>query len=124
MSECVFCKIIAKKIDAKIIYEDDLVVAFNDIHPLAPVHVLVIPKMHITSVNDLTELEKGEKVAGRLIMTAKKIAQERGISQKGYKLLIRTGNDGGQEVPHLHLHLLGGARLSENIKPVFNKNSF
>jgi len=124
MSECVFCKIIAKKIDAKIIYEDDLVVAFNDIHPLAPVHVLVIPKMHITSVNDLTELKKGEKVAGRLIMTAKKIAQERGISQKGYKLLIRTGNDGGQEVPHLHLHLLGGARLSENIKPVFNKNSF
>ena len=116
--DCIFCRIIKKEMPAKIIFEDDKVVAFDDIHPLAPVHVLVIPKEHFSSVNDLTEDDKGERVAGRLIMAAKKIAQKRGIDQAGYKLLIRTGRHGGQEVPHIHLHLLGGSRMKEIIEPI------
>jgi histidine triad (HIT) family protein len=118
MKDCIFCKIIAKKIPAEILYEDDLVLAFPNVHPIAPVHVLVIPKKHIESVNDLEMNEENEKVAGRLILVARKIAEEKGIDEKGFKLLIRTGSHGGQEVPHIHLHLLGGAKLSENIKPI------
>ena len=102
----------------KLEYEDDLVIAFSDIHPIAPVHILIIPKEHIESINELTEDEKGEKVAGRLIMVAKKIAKKKGIAKDGYKLLVRTGKHGGQEVPHIHLHLIGGARLSEGIHPI------
>lgn len=114
--DCIFCKIANKEIPAGLLYEDDLVVAFKDIHPIAPVHVLVIPKSHIESVNDLKE--NNEILAGRLIMVAKDLAKKLGIADKGYKLLLRTGSDGGQEVPHIHLHLLGGAKLSENIHPV------
>lgn len=112
--DCIFCKIANKEIPAKLLYEDELVVAFKDIHPIAPVHVLVIPKEHIASINDLED----EMLAGRLVMVAKKLAKELGIEERGYKLLFRTGRDGGQEVSHVHLHLLGGARLSEDIKPV------
>jgi len=115
-SMCLFCKIIKKEIPADIVYEDSEVLAFKDIHPLAPVHVLIIPKKHIESVDDLSE--KDSFLAGKLIITAKKIAEKLKIKGKGYKLLIRTGVDGGQEVPHLHMHLLGGAKLSENIHPV------
>lgn len=118
MDNCVFCKIINKEIKVKLEYEDDLVIAFSDIHPIAPVHILIIPKEHIESINELTEDEKGEKVAGRLIMVAKKIAKKKGIAKDGYKLLVRTGKHGGQEVPHIHLHLIGGARLSEGIHPI------
>lgn len=118
MKDCIFCKIIAKEIPAEILYEDDLVLAFPNVHPIAPVHVLVIPKKHIESVNDLEMNEENERIAGRLILVARKIAKEKGIDEKGFKLLIRTGRHGGQEVPHIHLHLLGGAKLSENIKPI------
>lgn len=118
MKDCIFCKIIAKEIPAEILYEDDLVLAFPNVHPIVPVHVLVIPKKHIESVNDLEMNEENERIAGRLILVARKIAKEKGIDEKGFKLLIRTGRHGGQEVPHIHLHLLGGAKLSENIKPV------
>jgi histidine triad (HIT) family protein len=106
--DCIFCKIINREIPTKIIFEDDEVIAFNDIHPIAPTHVLIIPKEHIESVNELTENDKYEKLMGRLVIVAKKIAEEEGISGKGYQLLIRTGKDGGQEVPHIHLHLIGG----------------
>ena len=118
MADCIFCKIVKKEIPADILYEDDLVMAFSDAYPIAPVHILVIPKEHIKSINELTEDEKGEKIAGRLIMVAKKLAKENGTSEKGYKLLIRTGENGGQEIPHIHLHLLGGAKLSEGIRPI------
>lgn len=118
MDNCVFCKIINKEIPQEFEYEDDLVIAFCDIHPIAPVHILIIPKEHIKSINELTEDGKGEKVAGRLIMVAKKIAKEKGIAKDGYKLLFRTGKHGSQEVPHIHLHLIGGARLSEGIHPI------
>jgi len=115
-ADCIFCKIANKGIPTEFLYEDDLVVAFRDINPIAPVHILVIPKKHIETVAKLSSGD--EKTAGRMIMAAKKVAENLGISEKGYKLLIRVGEYGGQEVGHLHLHLLGGAKLSEDIRPV------
>ncbi len=113
---CVFCKIAQKEIPADIVYEDETVMAFRDRHPIAPVHVLVIPKKHIGSV---TEIDGGDELLmGKLITTAKKIADDLRISEKGYKLLIRVGEHGGQEVGHIHLHLIGGAPLREEIRPL------
>ena len=113
---CVFCKIAKKEIPADVIYEDTEILAFKDDSPVAPVHILVIPKKHIETVNDLTEDDID--LVGRLILIAKKIAKEQGIADEGYKLLFRVGKYGGQEVPHIHLHLIGGARLYEEIRPV------
>lgn len=114
--EDIFCKIIKGEIPAKKVYEDDFVFAFHDIHPIAPVHVLIIPKKHIESINDL---EEGDvEIMGNMFLAAKKIAAQVGIAEKGYKLLVRTGMHGGQEVPHIHMHLLGGARLREDIGPI------
>lgn len=114
--EDIFCRIIKGEIPARKVYEDDLVLAFHDVHPIAPVHILIIPKKHIESINDI-EAEDAE-IMGNMILAAKKIAKEIGIAENGYKLLIRTGRDGGQEVPHIHLHLLGGTRLREDIGPI------
>lgn len=116
MPDNVFLKIIRKEIPTKFIYEDDDVLAFYDIHPIAPVHVLIIPKKPIVSV--VTLEEEDVPIIGKMFLVARNIARDLNISEKGYKLLIRVGKDGGQEVPHLHLHLLGGARLAENIHPV------
>lgn len=113
---CIFCKIANKEIPADIVYEDEAVLAFRDIHPLAPVHVLVIPKRHIASVNDLKD--EDAELAGKIILAAQKIARELQTSSGGYKLLFRTGEWGGQEVEHIHLHLIGGAKLREEIGPV------
>jgi len=113
---CIFCKIIDKKIPADIVYEDADILAFRDAHPIAPVHILVIPKKHIASVADISE--KDTLLMGKLVATAKKIAEDLKISENGYKLLFRVGEHGGQEVGHIHLHLIGGARLSEKIRPV------
>jgi histidine triad (HIT) family protein len=112
----IFDKIIAGEIPAKKVYEDDLVLAFYDAHPIAPVHVLIVPKKHIGSINDLEDGDR--ETMGAMLLAAKRIAAELGIAEKGYKLLIRTGHDGGQEVPHIHMHLLGGARLREDIRPI------
>lgn len=114
--ECIFCKIVDKSLPAEILYEDADILAFNDIKPIAPAHVLIIPKSHIESVNDLTENQI--YLAGKMIFIARDIAKKLGIDGDGYKLLIRTGKNGGQEVPHLHLHLIGGALLEEKIKPI------
>ena len=116
MEEDIFCRIIKGEIPAKKVYEDDLVLAFHDIHPITPVHVLIIPKKHIASINEL-EAEDAATM-GAMMLAAKKIARDLGVAEKGYKLLIRTGRDGGQDVPHIHMHLLGGARLREDIGPV------
>ncbi len=118
MKDCIFCKIVNKEILAEIVFEDDLVIAFPDVNPMTPIHILIIPKKHIESINQLTEGEEDEKIMGRLFLVAKKIAKEKEVDEKGYKLLIRTGKHGGQEVPHIHLHLLGGARMSEGIKAI------
>jgi histidine triad (HIT) family protein len=116
METCLFCEIAGKQTSTRILYEDDAVLAFPDRYPLAPVHVLLIPKKHIASV---TEVEpEDEALMGHLIVVAKKLAEELGISRDGYKLLIRAGDHGGQEISHLHLHLIGGAPLFEDIRPL------
>jgi histidine triad (HIT) family protein len=106
MSDCIFCKIVTGEIPSTQVYEDDQVIAFRDINPVAPVHVLIIPKSHIPSVNDLSDND--ELLMGHLLTTAKKISEQEGISQSGYRLIINTGPDGRQDVFHLHLHLMGG----------------
>ena len=103
-SECIFCRIAAKSVPAEIVAEDDHLMAFSDIHPRAPVHILVIPKEHIQSIIHL-ENNHSDVLAG-LIYAAKRIAGDRNL--RGYKLLFNVGREGGQEVDHLHLHLLGG----------------
>jgi histidine triad (HIT) family protein len=105
----IFTRIINKEIPATIVYEDDLVIAFKDINPAAPVHILIVPKKEIPSVNDL--ISEDETVVGHMFLIAKQIAQEQGIAESGYRLLMNTGQDAGQEVLHIHLHLMGGRRL-------------
>jgi histidine triad (HIT) family protein len=105
----IFSKIIAKEIPANIVYEDDLVLAFKDIQPQAPVHILIIPKKEIATVNDVTESD--ELTLGRLFTVAAKLAKEQGIDASGYRLMVNVNKDGGQEVFHLHMHLLGGRSL-------------
>jgi len=116
MSDNIFLKIIRKEVPTTFLYEDDEVLAFKDIHPIAPVHILIIPKKPIVSIASLEA--EDISIVGKMFFVAKKIAEDLNISEKGYKLLIRVGRDGGQEVPHLHLHLLGGARLAEDIHPI------
>ena len=103
---CIFCKIIAKKIPSKIGYEDDLVTAFEDVNPQAPVHTLVVPKKHIPEIHSMTEKDK--ELVGHLFFTAKKIAEDKGMDSKGYRMVINNGAGAGQTVFHLHWHVLSG----------------
>ncbi|MDE2952150.1 MAG: HIT domain-containing protein [Chloroflexota bacterium] len=105
----IFSKIIAREIPADIVYEDDLVLAFRDIAPQAPVHILIIPKQEIATVNDVSSGD--EAAMGRLFTVAAKIASAEGIAKSGYRLIVNCNEDGGQEVFHLHMHILGGRRL-------------
>jgi len=109
MSECIFCKIVKKEIPADIVYENDRVVAFKNINPVAPVHVLIIPKFHIPSLYHLGLEDK--TLMGELILVAQKIAREQGVDKSGYRLVLNMGKDAGQTVDHLHLHLIGGEKL-------------
>jgi histidine triad (HIT) family protein len=102
---CIFCKIIHKQVPSNVVYEDDRILAFTDIRPAAPVHVLLIPKEHVDSVS---ELPPGSHQMGYLVEKAVKVAQDLGLAEKGYRLVVNNGDDGGQTVYHLHLHLLGG----------------
>jgi histidine triad (HIT) family protein len=113
---CIFCEIVKKEVPAVIVYEDDEIMAFKDVRPLAPVHILIIPKRHIESISNLKDGDEG--LMGHMVVMAKKIADDFDISPKGYKLLFRVGEWGGQEVMHVHLHLIGGAKLHENIHPL------
>lgn len=113
MEDCIFCKIIKKEVPADIVYEDDEIIAFKDIQPAAPIHILVIPKKHIPS---LVELEKeDEHLIGRIYTIINQIAQSQGIIKRGYRVIVNCGSDGGQEVGHLHFHLLAGKKLGEKI---------
>jgi len=105
----IFSKIIAKEIPAEIVYEDDLVLAFKDINPQAPVHILIIPKKEIPTANDITQAD--ELTLGRMFTVAAKIAKEQNIAESGYRLMVNCNEDGGQEVFHLHMHILGGRKL-------------
>jgi len=108
--DCIFCKIVAGKIPGDIVYRDAEVLAFRDINPQAPVHLLVIPKKHITYLADLTE--KDAPLMEHMVSVANKLAKAEGIFETGYRLVINSGKQGGQLVPHLHLHVLGGRQLS------------
>ncbi len=105
MTECIFCKIAAGEI-GKLIYEDELVAAFEDLNPQAPVHILVVPKKHIARISELQE--EDAELAGRMILAANKIARERGIDASGYRLVVNCNEGAGQSVWHIHVHLLGG----------------
>jgi histidine triad (HIT) family protein len=109
MSPCLFCSIIAGERPASIVYEDDQMVAINDIHPQAPMHVLVIPRRHIATLNDLTA-DDGALV-GAMVRRAAAIARDRGYADRGYRTLFNCNREAGQSVFHLHLHVLGGRRL-------------
>ena len=104
-----FSRIIAKEISSEIVYQDDLVTAFKDINPLAPVHVLIVPNKEIATADDVTVDD--EPALGRLFTVAQRLAREMGIGESGYRLIVNCKNDGGQEVYHLHMHLLGGRKL-------------
>jgi len=113
MNDCIFCKIINKEIPSNIVYEDNEILAFRDINPAAPVHILVIPKKHITSLVDLKE--EDELVIGKIYSVINKIAKQEGIEEKGFRVVVNCGEDGGQEVKHLHFHILGGKKLGTKI---------
>ncbi|MCJ7523510.1 MAG: histidine triad nucleotide-binding protein [Dehalococcoidia bacterium] len=106
---CIFCRIISGDIPSDILYQDEQVVAFRDITPKAPVHLLLVPRKHIESVAELSEDEAS--IMGHLVTAANRLAREAGISEKGYRMVVNSGPEGGQEVPHLHLHLLGGRQM-------------
>jgi len=112
MEDCIFCKIIKKEIPSGVILENEDAVVFRDIKPKAPVHVLVVPKKHITTVNNLQKEDR--ELIGKLFETARQAAEELGIKEKGYKLSVNVGKGGGQEVFHLHVHLLGGWQENED----------
>ena len=109
-ANCIFCKIARKEIPAEIVYEDEEVMAFKDINPVAPVHVLVIPKKHISSLNDADPIED-EHLLGHLLLVAKRVADLLGISESGYRIVINTGPDAGQAVHHIHVHVIGGRQM-------------
>lgn len=109
MQNCLFCKIVNKEVPAEIVYEDDKFIAFNDIKPVTPVHLLIIPKKHIPSINHL-ELRDKELIGGLFLVT-QKIARAERVDKTGYRLIFNIGKDAGQTVDHLHLHLLGGKKL-------------
>lgn len=111
----IFDRIIKGELPADIVYRDELVTAFRDIHPLAPTHILIVPNKTIPTVNDLGV--EDEATAGRMLLVAAKIAAQEGIAESGYRLIINCNHDGGQEVYHLHLHLLGGRRMGRMVMP-------
>lgn len=106
MENCIFCKIARREVPSEIIYSDKEFIAFKDINPKAPVHILIIPKKHIISINHLEPIDK--RLIGELFLIVKKIAKKIGLKEKGYKLVFNVGRGGGQVIDHLHLHLLGG----------------
>lgn len=114
MTNCIICKIITGEIPGEFVYQDEFVAAFRDINPIAPTHILIVPKQHIASVSDLEA--KDEPLIGHLFSVAKQIAKEMGIDESGYRLIINNGPDAGQVVFHLHLHLLGGKPMGSMLK--------
>ena len=113
MEDCLFCKIIKGEMPSEKVYEDDEVLAFNDINPEAPIHILVVPKKHITS---LAHIEKDdERLIGKIFGVINKISEEKGFKQDGYRVITNCGKNGGQSVKHLHFHILAGKKLGEKI---------
>lgn len=110
MTQCLFCRIIKREIPGRIVYEDDGVLAFQDINPQAPTHILVVPKKHIDSLSDLSTTDK--EVMGSLFLIVNQLAKTNNLAQQGFRTVINTGPNGGQTVYHLHVHLLGGRQMT------------
>lgn len=110
MSDCLFCRVAAKTIPAKVLHEDDHTLAFDDIHPQAPVHTLVIPKRHVASIQDLGESDQA--LLAQLLLTCTKVAKDKGLADSGFRLVANSGRHGGQTVFHLHFHVLGGRHMA------------
>ncbi len=113
MEDCIFCKIINGQVPSEKVYEDEEILAFKDIHPAAPIHVLIIPKKHIATLMDIEE--EDSSLMGKIIQTAKLIAKQLGIEEKGFRLIANCGPDSGQEVMHIHFHLLAGRTMGPKI---------
>ena len=114
MENCLFCKIIKGEIPSSKVYEDDEILAFNDINPLAPIHILFVPKKHITS---LAHMEDGdEKIIGKIYKAINQVAEEKGFKEDGYRVIVNCGENGGQEVMHLHFHVLAGKKLGTKVE--------
>lgn len=109
MDECIFCKIVKGEMNATFVYKDEQVTAFRDIHPVAPTHILVVPNKHIASTNAVAEQD--EQLLGHILTVVKPIADQEGITDTGYRLIVNTGPDANQVVFHLHLHIIGGQRM-------------
>lgn len=113
MDDCIFCKIIKKEIPSTIVYEDEEIIAFNDVNPAAPIHILVVPKKHIET---LLEVSAGDdKLISHIYQVINKIAKERGFADNGFRVIANCGKDSGQEVMHIHFHVLGGKKLGDKI---------
>jgi len=110
MQDCIFCKIANKEIPSNSVYEDESIMAFKDINPQAPVHILLIPKEHFVSLNDVPEDKK--HILSHILFKARQIAGDMELAETGYRIVLNTGKDSGQEVFHIHFHLLGGRRMS------------
>jgi histidine triad (HIT) family protein len=106
---CIFCRIIKKELPSTVVYEDDEIIAIEDIVPAAPVHILIMPKRHINTINDLSENE--DTLIGKMHRIAAAVAKEKGIAESGYRVVANCNSDGGQEVFHIHIHLIGGRKL-------------
>lgn len=111
--DCIFCQIATGKIPSQLLYQDEEVIAFDDINPKAPTHLLIVPRKHIPSLAHLSEAES--PLVGHMTRVANKLAKEAGVSENGYRLVINTGREGGQLVPHLHMHLLGGRQMANTL---------
>ncbi len=109
MGDCIFCKIASHEIQSDIVYEDEELVAFKDINPQAPVHILIIPRKHIPTINDLSA--EDSELIGKMVLLAKKLAADMEIAERGYRLVFNCNREGGQMVFHIHLHLLGGRAM-------------
>lgn len=111
--DCIFCQIVSGEVPSELVYQDEELVAFRDISPMAPTHLLIITRRHIACIADVSEA--GLPVIGRMVNVANQLARSEGIAQSGYRLVVNCGQDGGQVIPHLHIHLLGGRRLSDTL---------
>lgn len=107
--DCIFCRLAAKEINAKVEYEDSELLAFHDVNPQAPTHLLIIPKQHIATINDVDASNEG--LLGKMILCAKELAQKLSIAEDGYRMVLNVNQKGGQEVFHIHLHVLGGRQM-------------
>jgi len=111
--DCIFCKIVAGEIPSDSVYQDEEIIAFRDINPQAPVHIVIIPRKHIASLSRLSQSDSA--LVGRMVAVANKLAEDEGVTDKGYRVVINCGKEGGQLVPHLHMHLVGGRQLSDQV---------